>query len=44
LLGCLVLEVLTQVRRKHRSWSREKLLLAAIEVMEAEVRRQLKRP
>jgi hypothetical protein len=34
---CLEIEVLPEVQRKHRNWSRERLLLAAIEVMEAKV-------
>jgi hypothetical protein len=36
---CLEIEVLPEVRCKHPNWSREKLLLAAIEVMEARVRK-----
>jgi hypothetical protein len=42
--ACLQLEILPKVRAKHRSWSREKLLFAAIEVMEAEARKQVRRP
>jgi hypothetical protein len=38
-LACLVVEVLPTVRRQHPNWSREKLLFAAIAVMEAEVRK-----
>jgi hypothetical protein len=41
--ACLQTEVLPKLRRKHPNYPREKLLFAAIEVMEAEVRRQLKR-
>jgi hypothetical protein len=40
--ACLQLELLPKVRAKHRNWSREKLLFAAIEVMEAEARKQVK--
>jgi hypothetical protein len=36
---CLQIEMLPGVRRKHPNWSKEKLLFAAIEVMEALVRR-----
>jgi hypothetical protein len=36
--ACLVIEALPTVRRQHPNWSREKLLFAAIEVMEAQVR------
>jgi hypothetical protein len=37
--ACLVAFVLPQVRRKHPSYSRQKMLFTAIEVMEAEVRK-----
>jgi hypothetical protein len=37
--ACLVAFVLRKVRAKHPNWSREKLLVAGIEVMEAEIRR-----
>jgi hypothetical protein len=36
--ACLQLEVLPKVKAKHRSLSREQALLAAIQIMEAEVR------
>jgi hypothetical protein len=36
--ACLVTEVMPTVRRQHPSWSRERLLRAAIEVMETKVR------
>jgi hypothetical protein len=36
--ACLQTEVLPKVQSKHPNWSREKLLVVAIEVMEAEVR------
>ena len=36
--ACLETEVLPTVRRQHPNWSREKLLLAAIEMMEGKVR------
>jgi hypothetical protein len=36
--ACLQTEVLPKVRDKHPNWSQEKLLVAAIEVMESEVR------
>jgi hypothetical protein len=35
---CLEIEVLPEVRRQHPNWSREKLLLAAVEMMEVQVR------
>jgi hypothetical protein len=35
--ACLVTEVLPMVRRKHPNWTHEKLLFAAIEMMEAQV-------
>jgi hypothetical protein len=38
--ACLQTEVLPKERAKHPSWPREKLLAAAIETMEAEVRKQ----
>lgn len=41
--ACLALEVLPEVRRKHPNYSAEKALLAAIEVMEAEVRKSERR-
>ena len=37
--ACLVTEVLPKVKREHPSYSRQKMLLTAIEVMEAEVRK-----
>jgi hypothetical protein len=37
--ACLATEVLPTVRRQHPNWPREKLLVAAIEVMEAQVRK-----
>jgi hypothetical protein len=37
--ACLVTEVLPKVQSKHPSYSREKALFAAIEVMETEIRR-----
>jgi hypothetical protein len=36
--ACLVIEVVPEVRRKHPNWSREKLLFAAVELMERKVR------
>jgi hypothetical protein len=36
--ACLVTEALPKLRRKHPSYPREKLLFAAIDAMEAEVR------
>jgi hypothetical protein len=36
---CLEIEVLPTVRHAHPNWSEENLLLAAIEVMEAKVRK-----
>jgi hypothetical protein len=41
--ACLVTFVLPEVRSNHPKLSREKALFAAIGVMEARVRRQLKR-
>lgn len=37
--ACLVSFVLPKVRAKHPNWSHEKLLLAGVESMEAEVRK-----
>jgi hypothetical protein len=36
--ACLEAYVLPEVQAKHRSWSREKALLAGIEVMESKMR------
>ena len=38
--ACLVTEVMPTVQRQHPNWPRQKLLFAAIEVMEAQVRRR----
>lgn len=38
--ACLVTKVLPEVRRRHRNWPQEKQLIAAIEIMEAQVRHQ----
>jgi hypothetical protein len=38
--ACLVTEVMPKVQSAHPSYSREKLLFAAIEVMEAQVRQK----
>jgi hypothetical protein len=38
--ACLLAYVLPEVRAKHPSWPREKLLIAGIEIMEAEVRKK----
>jgi hypothetical protein len=40
--ACLVTKVLPKVRRQHRNWPQEKQLIAAIEIMEAQVRHQSK--
>jgi hypothetical protein len=40
--ACLVIEVLPKVRLQHPKWPREKLLVAAIEFMEAQVRKQVR--
>jgi hypothetical protein len=38
--ACLQTEVLPEVQAKHPSWSHEKLLVAGIEIMEAQVRKK----
>lgn len=38
--ACLLSFVLPEMQAKHPNWSREKLLFAGIEEMEAEVRRR----
>jgi hypothetical protein len=35
---CLGIEVMPTVRRQHPNWTRERLLLAAVELMERKVR------
>lgn len=38
--ACLQIEVMPTVRRQHPNWTRERLLLTAVEIMEAQVRKQ----
>jgi hypothetical protein len=40
--ACLVTEFAPQIRRRHPEYPREKMLLSAIEAMEAELRNERK--